>query len=901
MKKIFYSLMTVAALLTAASCQKEFTNSPDPALGGKPVVTTFSVDLGVATKASASTALDNGTTVNKLYVAAFGKEDGKLVSTSLVDNNAVSATGPTTQVKLTLAKGQAYDIVFFWMYDGAYTVTFADGPTATFAYKTSGLKANDPQMDAFYTKVSVASASTTTESVTLKRPFAQINVLSSNVPEGQTAFKSTMTVKAVPTTFDLFNGAAGTTTADVTFAENAISADAFGKYAQNYTWIGMNFVLPTSGGTVNLTFQESGMPAALNLNGITVKKNGRTNLIGAIYDLDATITYNVTVDPIFDDPENEGSLDDTETVIATATTYDANNPLVIDASNGLTPASVTLTVNGGDSFNTIETGANGSVIEASSDNEDVATAAVDKANNAVTITPVANGTANITVTTPRYTKAGFSAGSITIPVQVTGIATPAVDPELSVSGFPTAATSAPFTVTLTNNSDGELTITVDPQGAATVEAGTTEGVYTVTPAEFDEDTEVTVTFATAATDAYNAGSVDGTFTIAGSGGGSGDSGTAENPYTVAEAIAAVANLTWTSNTEYDKTDLVYVKGIICSIANNGTYGQSGTFGNASYYISDDGSDTGDKFYVYRSLYFDNQKYTSGKDIKVGDTVVICGKLMNYKGNTPETVANESYLYSLESGAAIESSISVADMEVQVGKSKTVQATVNPSTAVVEYTTTSNAITISGNTITGVSEGTATVTASIAAVEGSYTAASTTFTVTVTAASGDENTATLTNAEIVAALSAGSSSSSTYGDMSINSDSGVWTGNMNTSNAITFVQIRNKSNARLVSPTFSKNIEKVELTVSKGSGDKIMSRKFFALAANSDLSVFGGNYNANDTSSSWEALTKYGDASSTESTDAEQTVTIEFTGDTKNFMLVTYNGAAYINEITVYFK
>ena len=82
----------------------------------------------------------------------------------------------------------------------------------------------------------------------------------------------------------------------------------------------------------------------------------------------------------------------------------------------------------------------------------------------------------------------------------------------------------------------------------------------------------------------------------------------------------------------------------------------------------------------------------------------------------------------------------------------------------------------------------------------------------------------------------------------------------------------------------------------------MPRKFFALAANSDLSVFTANYNANDTSSSWDALTKYGEGASTESTtDTEQTVTIEFTGNTKNFMLVTYNGAAYINEITVYFK
>ena len=34
---------------------------------------------------------------------------------------------------------------------------------------------------------------------------------------------------------------------------------------------------------------------------------------------------------------------------------------------------------------------------------------------------------------------------------------------------------------------------------------------------------------------------------------------------------------------------------------------------------------------------------------MGDEVIICGKLMNYKGNTPETVSGKAYLYSLNDG------------------------------------------------------------------------------------------------------------------------------------------------------------------------------------------------------------------------------------------------------------
>ena len=125
-------------------------------------------------------------------------------------------------------------------------------------------------------------------------------------------------------------------------------------------------------------------------------------------------------------------------------------------------------------------------------------------------------------------------------------------------------------------------------------------------------------------------------------------GTVSDPYNALGAANAVKNLTWTSNTEYDTTGEVYVKGKISRIADNGTFGQSGTFGNASFWISDDGTQT-DEFYCYRILYLGNVKYTSGTDIKVGDEVVVCGQLMNYRGNTPETVAGKAYLYSLNDG------------------------------------------------------------------------------------------------------------------------------------------------------------------------------------------------------------------------------------------------------------
>ncbi|MBQ6045776.1 MAG: hypothetical protein IJL42_09680 [Bacteroidales bacterium] len=144
-------------------------------------------------------------------------------------------------------------------------------------------------------------------------------------------------------------------------------------------------------------------------------------------------------------------------------------------------------------------------------------------------------------------------------------------------------------------------------------------------------------------------------------------GTMDDPYNVAAALDAVKDLTWTSNTDYEKTDECYVKGIISRISSGGTFTEGGTYGNASFHISDDGSESGE-FYCFRVLYLENKKFEAGQtDIKVGDEVVICGELMNYKGNTPETVAGKAYLYSLTSKTPDEPSVEPGGDDTPTGE------------------------------------------------------------------------------------------------------------------------------------------------------------------------------------------------------------------------------------------
>lgn len=117
-------------------------------------------------------------------------------------------------------------------------------------------------------------------------------------------------------------------------------------------------------------------------------------------------------------------------------------------------------------------------------------------------------------------------------------------------------------------------------------------------------------------------------------------GSKENPFNSVAANQMASKLA--SGAKTDKQ--YYIKGKVVSVKE----AFSAQYGNASFYISDDGKED-NKFYVFRTLYLNNEKWTEGKtNVAVGDEVVVCGSLINYMGNTPETVQGETYLVSLKS-------------------------------------------------------------------------------------------------------------------------------------------------------------------------------------------------------------------------------------------------------------
>lgn len=183
-----------------------------------------------------------------------------------------------------------------------------------------------------------------------------------------------------------------------------------------------------------------------------------------------------------------------------------------------------------------------------------------------------------------------------------------------------------------------------------------------------------------------------------------------------------------------------------------------------------------------------------------------------------------------------------------------------------------------------------------------TAGAKTATVELTQAGASDPSAVvqeLTNAEIVASFAASTVTSNTYGDWSITSKSGTWTGNMNTQKDLQYIQIRNKKNAFLKTPEFASAIQKIEIVAcATVSGSSEMTRSVYAMPVDT---TFPSGDTAYSSAVDWtkayaNPVTFKGGAN------VEITQTLEFSTDgVKQCLIVSKDGAFYIKSVKVYLK
>jgi hypothetical protein len=184
----------------------------------------------------------------------------------------------------------------------------------------------------------------------------------------------------------------------------------------------------------------------------------------------------------------------------------------------------------------------------------------------------------------------------------------------------------------TVSSDAQDWLSVTPASGAGSNEPQTLTIQVLENTEYDRTATITVELLSGI---YALDTKVITITQSGPQGSNTHEGTKESPYTPAEALAIINAGEATANE-------VFIAGIISQIDTKDPPGN--TFGNATYWISEDGT-TATQLMVYRGYGLGGEKMTTADYIKVGDEVIVAGVLILFKGNTPE-VGQGSYIYSL---------------------------------------------------------------------------------------------------------------------------------------------------------------------------------------------------------------------------------------------------------------
>ena len=283
-------------MMFATSCENEL----DP---GTNVGENAQVTFSVSTPEIASRAYSDGQTATVLQYAVYDAAGNELTDLTVTD---AEIHGSTT-VNLQLTTGNTYSVIFWAAAENApYTVDFG-AKTMTVDY--SNAVSNDETRDAFYKYHTFTVTGTQTETIELKRPFAQLNIgtadYAASTSAGYTPTKSAVTVKNIYSTLNLATGAVdGSDEATFNFAD--IKKDETFPVA-GYEYMAMNYLLvPTDKEVVDIefTYTDANNDAKTRTVGsVPVQRNYRTNIYGNL--LTSNVDINVEIKPEYNEPAHE--------------------------------------------------------------------------------------------------------------------------------------------------------------------------------------------------------------------------------------------------------------------------------------------------------------------------------------------------------------------------------------------------------------------------------------------------------------------------------------------------------------------------------------------------------------------------------------------------------------------
>lgn len=262
------------------------------------------VTFSLASSDEATRAYGEGSEVNDLRYAIYAKGD---YSRPLVvrECNDEFASSLSTTITEDLIVGHHYTIIFWADHDGADTYIYNNAPARAYeidwtnqsvTLTPSYLTANDETLDAFFACKDFTAQIGGRVEVDLKRPFAQLNIATSDVDinvaanRGATVTHTAVQIEAY-TTLNLLTGEVSDLQT-LTFDKAAIpSNETISVNGDTYNLLSMNYILVgtqvqndvsatlTAYGTKDGTDQQL---FTATFDDLTLKRNCRTNVVGNI-------------------------------------------------------------------------------------------------------------------------------------------------------------------------------------------------------------------------------------------------------------------------------------------------------------------------------------------------------------------------------------------------------------------------------------------------------------------------------------------------------------------------------------------------------------------------------------------------------------------------------------------
>lgn len=294
MNRKFMALALGAMILTGCSQDDELNNAEQ-------ALVTYNVSVGTdaQTRAGGEPAL----AVNKMICAVF--ENGTELRRDIVD---VDAQGKATYTP-ALFKNIDYKIVFWAYYtdgtDVCYDMTNLNAIKVNENFD-KGVFETDANKDA-YTAVEEINLSTTTvseKSVTLGRPFAQVNVLTTTADwDNAVELKSTPTSTTLTLSgySDVYNALTGTWSGDASSLSLNAAPDTvtYSIGTAQYYFLASEYVFGNGNATCNIVVKDNNSKEIYTkqVNDMPLNVNTRTNMYGRL--LTGDVTYSLSVEKGF--------------------------------------------------------------------------------------------------------------------------------------------------------------------------------------------------------------------------------------------------------------------------------------------------------------------------------------------------------------------------------------------------------------------------------------------------------------------------------------------------------------------------------------------------------------------------------------------------------------------------